>query len=381
VTLQNESLRPAEPCILAPGGVATARDPVRRTVSAVGPISSLLVQSADRIASSMRVMAKGRIVSGILRGANGTTSKPVLVHLGTQALARIRKLSGRALGSPVASRHEARPGRGAARGGNSVAEQAAAPSAIVEVRHVSMVFGDGAARHAVFEDISFAVPAGSFLCIVGSSGCGKTTLLRQIAGLQKPTAGSVIFNGEPVARPTQDKAIVFQDYSKALLPWRTVEGNIALSLEVAGTPTPAIKEEVDELLAKMGLLAAAKKYPAQLSGGMQQRVQIARSLAQRPKIILMDEPFGALDAITRQTLQDELQTLARERSMTVVFITHDLEEALYLGDTVIVLASNPGRIVKQILVDLERPRRQLETRENSTFLRLRHELHGLIGKH
>jgi NitT/TauT family transport system ATP-binding protein len=252
---------------------------------------------------------------------------------------------------------------------------------IVEVRHVSMVFGSGESRHAVFEDISFEVELGSFLCIVGSSGCGKTTLLRQIAGLQKTTSGSVIFNGDPVTRPTQDKAIVFQDYSKALLPWRTVEGNVALSLEVAGTPATKIKEEVDELLSKMGLLPAAKKYPAQLSGGMQQRVQIARSLAQRPKIILMDEPFGALDAITRQTLQDELQLIARERNMTVVFITHDLEEALYLGDTVIVLASNPGRIVKQIDVGLERPRRQLQTRESPTFLRLRHELHGLIGKH
>jgi ABC-type nitrate/sulfonate/bicarbonate transport system ATPase subunit len=252
---------------------------------------------------------------------------------------------------------------------------------IVEVRHASMVFGTGTNRHAVFEDISFDVDLGSFLCIVGSSGCGKTTLLRQIAGLQKPTSGSVMFNGEPVVRPTQDKAIVFQDYSKALLPWRTVEGNVALSLEVAGTPPRAIKAEVDGLLSKMGLLSAAKKYPAQLSGGMQQRVQIARSLAQRPKIILMDEPFGALDAITRQTLQDELQTLARERNMTVVFITHDLEEALYLGDTVIVLASNPGRIVKQIDVGLERPRRQLQTRESPTFLRLRHELHGLIGTH
>jgi NitT/TauT family transport system ATP-binding protein len=259
---------------------------------------------------------------------------------------------------------------------------ASAPSmTIVEVRHVSMVFGTGENRHAVFEDISFDVELGAFLCIVGSSGCGKTTLLRQIAGLQRPTSGSVLFNGEPITRPTQDKAIVFQDYSKALLPWRTVEGNVALSLEVGGTPARTIKTEVDELLSKMGLLPAAKKYPAQLSGGMQQRVQIARSLAQRPKIILMDEPFGALDAITRQTLQDELQTLARERNMTVVFITHDLEEALYLGDTVIVLASNPGRIVKQIDVDLERPRRQLQTRENSTFLRLRHELHGLIGKH
>jgi len=257
----------------------------------------------------------------------------------------------------------------------------APPVNIVEVRDVAMVFGTGADHQAVFENISFQVEAGSFLCIVGSSGCGKTTLLRLIAGLQKPTSGSVIFNGAPVTHPTQDKAIVFQDYSKALLPWRTVEGNVALSLEVSGVSAAEIKTQVDALLSKMGLLPAARKYPAQLSGGMQQRVQIARSLAQHPKIILMDEPFGALDAITRQTLQDELQTLARERNMTVVFITHDLEEALYLGDRVIVLAPNPGRIVKQIDVDLERPRRQLQTRESSTFLRLRHELHGLIGKH
>jgi NitT/TauT family transport system ATP-binding protein len=252
---------------------------------------------------------------------------------------------------------------------------------IVDVRHVSMVFGEGESRHAVFEDISFDVVEGEFLCIVGSSGCGKTTLLRQIAGLQKPTSGTIAFDGALVTRPTLDKAIVFQDYSKALLPWRTVAGNIALSLEVSGTPKDQIKSEVDDLILKMGLLPAAAKFPAQLSGGMQQRVQIARSLAQRPKIILMDEPFGALDAITRQVLQDELQTIARERHMTVIFITHDLEEALYLGDSVIVLASNPGRIVKQIDVDLPRPRRQLETRENPAFLRMRHELHGLIGKH
>jgi NitT/TauT family transport system ATP-binding protein len=200
-------------------------------------------------------------------------------------------------------------------------------TSIVEARHVSMVFGEGESRHAVFEDISFDVAEGEFLCIVGSSGCGKTTLLRQIAGLQKPTSGTIAFDGAPVSRPTLDKAIVFQDYSKALLPWRTVAGNIALSLEVSGTPKDRIKAEVDELLLKMGLLPAAAKFPAQLSGGMQQRVQIARSLAQRPRIILMDEPFGALDAITRQVLQDELLTLARERNMTVVFITHDLDEA------------------------------------------------------
>lgn len=259
--------------------------------------------------------------------------------------------------------------------------QQAPTTKLVEVRKVSMVFGTGGNRHVVFEDISFDVAPGSFVCIVGSSGCGKTTLLRQIAGLQMPTSGSIIFDGETVTRPSKDKAIVFQDYSKALLPWRTVEGNIALSLEAMGSSAESIKADIDDLLSKTGLTAAARKYPSQLSGGMQQRVQIARALALRPKIILMDEPFGALDAITRQSLQDELQALARERMMTVVFITHDLEEALYLGDTVIVLASNPGRIVRQIGVDLRRPRSQLETRENPTFLRLRHELHGLIGKH
>lgn len=261
-----------------------------------------------------------------------------------------------------------------------VVEQAAAAK-LVEVRQVSMAFGTGASRHVVFENISFDVVQGGFVCIVGSSGCGKTTLLRQLAGLQMPTSGSIVFNGERITRPSRDKAIVFQDYSKALLPWRTVEGNIALSLEATGKSPDEIRADVDDLLSMTGLTQAAQKYPSQLSGGMQQRVQIARALALRPKIILMDEPFGALDAITRQSLQDELQLLSRERSMTVVFITHDLEEALYLGDTVIVLASNPGRIVRQIDVDLRRPRAQLETRENPTFLKLRHELHGLIGKH
>jgi NitT/TauT family transport system ATP-binding protein len=380
VTPQNDSVRPADPRILTPLGVATARDYVHRTLSAVRPFGSRLAQSAGRVARSVRMATKDRAGSGIFRRMNWAASKPVFALLGMRALPDFRRFSSRTLGSLGAGHYGVGPALEPALCHSSAVAQPP-PSRILEVRHVSMVFGNGANRHAVFEDISFGVPIGSFLCIVGSSGCGKTTLLRQIAGLQKPTSGSVIFNGEPVTRPTQDKAIVFQDYSKALLPWRTVEGNIALSLEVAGTPAPAIRERVDGLLAKMGLLAAAKKYPAQLSGGMQQRVQIARSLAQHPKIILMDEPFGALDAITRQTLQDELQSLARERNMTVVFITHDLEEALYLGDTVIVLASNPGRIVKQIDVDLERPRRQLETRENPTFLRLRHELHGLIGKH
>jgi ABC-type nitrate/sulfonate/bicarbonate transport system ATPase subunit len=251
---------------------------------------------------------------------------------------------------------------------------------IVEVRHVSMVFGSGENRHAVFEDVSFDVELGSFLCIVGSSGCGKTTLLRQIAGLQKPTAGSVIFNGEPVIRPTQDKAIVFQDYSKALLPWRTVEGNVALSLEVAGTPAHEIKAEVDALLSKMGLLPAAKKYPSQLSGGMQQRVQIARALALRPSVLLMDEPFAALDAMTKAQLQDELHRLRGATGSSVVFVTHDIEEAVYLGDRVAVITGAPGRIGRTVEVDLPKPRDQIVTRQMPKFLELRYLLHQAIGQ-
>ncbi len=251
----------------------------------------------------------------------------------------------------------------------------------VTVDDVSMVFGEGEHKHVVFEHISFDVSPGEIVCIVGASGCGKTTLLRQIAGLQKPTSGAITFSGETFTRPTRDRAIVFQDYGRALLPWRSVRSNIALSLEGMGKSKDEIETIVNALMVTTGLSAAARKYPAQLSGGMQQRVQIARCIAQKPDILLMDEPFGALDAMTRQTLQDELLMIVRDRGISVVFITHDLEEAIYLGDKVIALASNPGRILKQVPVSLSRPRNQLTSREDPLFLSLRHELHGLIGVH
>ena len=174
---------------------------------------------------------------------------------------------------------------------------------------------------------------------------------------------------------------MFQDYSKALLPWRTVAGNISLSLEACSLSQRERKARIDELLATIGLAHAADRYPGQLSGGMQQRVQIARCLAQQPRLLLMDEPFGALDAITRQALQDEVAGLAAERRTTVVFITHDLEEAIYLGDRVIVLDANPGRIAEEIDVGIPRPRSQLETRENPKFLAHRHRLFGLLQEH
>ncbi|MBL0423357.1 ABC transporter ATP-binding protein [Ramlibacter sp. AW1] len=240
-----------------------------------------------------------------------------------------------------------------------------------------MRFGE----RTVIDRLGFTVVPGEFLCIVGASGCGKTTLLRILAGLTLPTEGEVRFEGQPITDTARERAIVFQDYGRALLPWRTVAGNIALALECCGVPTGEHAARTAELAATMGLGASIDRYPNQLSGGMQQRVQIARCLAQSPRLLLMDEPFGALDAITRQHLQDEVAGLAQSQGTTVVFITHDLEEAIYLGDRVIVLGSNPGRIVEEVSVDIPRPRDQLSTREHPEFLSLRHRLHGLLEGH
>ncbi len=251
----------------------------------------------------------------------------------------------------------------------------------LELRNVSLAFGAAAGKRTILDNISFDVFDGEMLCLVGPSGCGKTTILRLLAGLLRPSSGEILFEGSPVAAPSRERAIVFQDYTNALLPWRTVAGNVALSLEARKVPAAHQSDIVGDLLKKMGLQQAAQQYPSQLSGGMQQRVQIARCLAQQPKIMLMDEPFGALDAMTRQALQDELLQLSAEQRMTVVFITHDLEEAIYLGDRVFVLGSNPGRILEEIEVDLPRPRSQLETREDRRFLAHRHHLFGLLQGH
>ena len=187
-----------------------------------------------------------------------------------------------------------------------------------------------------------------------------------------------MFAGAPVRGPRRDVAIVFQDYSKALLPWRTAEGNVSLALEAMGAPRRERQTRIAELLKRVGLSEHADKYPAQLSGGMQQRLQIARCLAQEPKALMMDEPFGALDAMTRQTLQDEMLDIARSTGATIFFVTHDLEEAIYLGDRVIGLKTHPGRVGLEIAVDLQRPRNQVTTREAPEFLRLRHKLYDFI---
>lgn len=232
----------------------------------------------------------------------------------------------------------------------------------------------------IVDALSFTVAPGEFACLVGPSGCGKTTLLRLVTGLLSPTRGEVRRLGATVDGPSRDVAIVFQDYGRALLPWRTAAGNIALALEAMGTPRQERAERVATLLDKVGLIGHGDKYPAQLSGGMQQRVQIARCLAQEPRVLLMDEPFGALDALTRQALQDEIARLVKDSGATALFVTHDLDEAIYLGDRVFALQANPSRLTQVIDVGLPRPRDQLRTREQPEFLRLRHVLFEHVQK-
>ena len=234
----------------------------------------------------------------------------------------------------------------------------------------------------IINRLDLVIGQGEFVCVVGPSGCGKTTLLRLLTGLIKPTSGTVSRGGVPITGPSSDVAIVFQDYGKALLPWRSVAGNVSLALEAMAVPKSERGDRIHRLLAKVGLANHADKYPAQLSGGMQQRLQIARCLAQEPAVLLMDEPFGALDAMTRQGLQDGVAQLAQEAGTSVLFITHDLEEAIYLGDRVIALRANPGHVqgsvAQAINIDLSRPRDQLTTREDAAFLRLRRHLFDFI---
>ncbi|HEX4113237.1 MAG TPA: ABC transporter ATP-binding protein [Stellaceae bacterium] len=251
---------------------------------------------------------------------------------------------------------------------------------IVELQSVGYEVA-GKSPLVILQDISLSVREGEFLCVVGASGCGKTTLLRLIAGLLPVSRGELRFHGNTVTGPGQDRAIVFQDYSRALLPWRTIAGNVALALEARGTPRRERAAIVERRLRQVGLWDWRDRFPGQLSGGMQQRLQIARCLAQEPDLLLMDEPFGALDAMTRQVLQDEVTRLSQESGTTVVFVTHDLEEAIYLGDRVVAMESRPGRIATSVEIDLPRPRHQLTTREDRRFLAYRHQLFNLLPAH
>ena len=230
----------------------------------------------------------------------------------------------------------------------------------------------------IISDISLELRQAEFLSIVGPSGTGKTTLLRMLGGLLQPTSGSVSAHGEELSGPPEGVVIVFQDYGNALLQWRSVAANVAFGIERT-LPRAQCAQRVREALAMVDLLERADDYPWSLSGGMQQRVQIARALALQPSVLLMDEPFAALDAMTKAGLQDELLRLREKTKASFVFITHDIEEAVYLGDRVAVLNGSPGRIDEIVDIDLPRPRNQITTREMPEFLAYRHRLYKALG--
>jgi NitT/TauT family transport system ATP-binding protein len=234
------------------------------------------------------------------------------------------------------------------------------------------LMGDGGPRQ-VLRDVSFDVAAGEIVAVVGRSGTGKTTLLRVMGGLLPPTSGAVVLGGHVVRRPPAGAVMVFQDYGNALLPWRTVARNVGLGLEQLVRRAER-RRRVERALRMVGLEDRGSDYPWRLSGGMAQRVQIARALALEPDVLLMDEPFGALDAITKASLQDVLLDVQRQTSATVVFVTHDLDEAIYLSDRVLVISGTPGTITQELPTELPRPRDQLATRESPRYLWIRHQL-------
>jgi len=242
----------------------------------------------------------------------------------------------------------------------------------IHIDNVSMVFGRKGAAVAALQNVSLDIAAGEFVCLLGPSGCGKSTLLNAIAGFIKPTGGSITVEGQPISRPGPSRGMVFQEY--ALFPWMTVEKNIAFGLEIKGASSAEIDATVEELLGLLKLKEFRKRFPKDLSGGMRQRVAIARVLALDPPIMLMDEPFGALDALTRRSLQDELLRIWQSLRKTIVFVTHSIDEAIHLGSRIAVLTYRPGTVKRDLQVQLPRPRDSSETE----FNRLKRELARLV---
>jgi len=224
----------------------------------------------------------------------------------------------------------------------------------VAIRGVSKRFQVGDGEVEALARIDATIERGAFVCLIGASGCGKSTLLRVVAGFEEPTTGEVLVEGKPVTAPGSDRGMVFQDY--ALFPWMTVRQNIGFGPRQRQLPRKEVEDIADEFVKLVGLERAANRYPSQLSGGMKQRVAIARVLANNANILLMDEPFGALDALTREQLQRELLQIWARTRVTIVFVTHSVEEAALLADRVLVMSAGPGRIESDIRIDLPRPR-------------------------
>ena len=238
----------------------------------------------------------------------------------------------------------------------------------VVIDKVAVTYGRGANTHAAVTQTSLRIEPGEFVCLLGPSGCGKSTLLNCVAGYVRPSQGSVAVDGVTVTRPGPDRGMVFQQYS--LFPWKTVFDNVAFGPRLAGKGDAEATSLARTLLEMVGLSRFAKKYPGELSGGMQQRVGIARALANYPAVLLMDEPFGALDSQTRAMMQQNLLRIWDEFGITVLFVTHDVDEALFLADRVLVMSASPGRIITDLAVPLARPRLP-EIATEEAFIRLK----------
>jgi NitT/TauT family transport system ATP-binding protein len=245
-----------------------------------------------------------------------------------------------------------------------------APS--VKLVEVSKAYGTGGGALLALDRVSLDVPDGEFVCVLGASGCGKSTLLSVVAGLDRPTLGSVDVGGARVG-------LIFQE--PALFPWLTVSGNVELALRTRGVPKAERRSRTAALLDSVRLGDFARKRPHELSGGMRQRVAIARALAQESDVLLMDEPFGALDAMTRDLLHDELERIWSERSLTVMFVTHNVREAVRLGDRVVLLSSRPGRVVEEFPVTLDRPRRIDDAEVARLAAQITDRLREEVGRH
>ena len=249
---------------------------------------------------------------------------------------------------------------------------------VIEIRELTVAYPQAKSsnRLVALWQLDLDLSDGEFVTVVGPSGCGKTTLLNAVAGLVEPTAGRVLVDGQPVAGPGPERAVVFQEY--ALLPWRTAWDNIRFGLEMQPKFRPDADRRIRDVIELVGLVGFERAYPHELSGGMRQRVGLARALVADPKILLMDEPFAAVDAMTREVMQGELERIVAQTGKTVIFITHSIDEAIVLGDRVVVATTRPGRIKEIVPVNLARPRWDYDVKAEPEFIRIREHIWELL---
>ena len=251
---------------------------------------------------------------------------------------------------------------------------------MLKVEHLGKTYGEGDDAVEAIGDLEFEVRENEFVCIVGPSGCGKTTLLKCMSGLLTPTRGEIMLHDQRIDGPPERMALVFQEYGRSLYPWMSVRQNVAFPLRRKRLDKQAASELVERAVESVDLTGFLDRYPWELSGGMQQRVAIARALAYQPEILLMDEPFASVDAQTRADLEDLILEVRRQYGVTVVFVTHDIDESVYLGDRIVVLTPAPTKVHETLDVDLPSPRDQLETKEQPEFARLRAHVYRSIKR-